>query len=67
MLWLLGTEAIYRPERRARVLDEHAAIVDGLRAHDTQHALRALERHLVSTASVLGVELASRGPHEIST
>jgi DNA-binding GntR family transcriptional regulator len=60
VLWLLGTEAIYEPERRVHVLDEHAAIVDGLIAHDTRGALEALERHLISTASVLGIELASR-------
>jgi GntR family transcriptional regulator, rspAB operon transcriptional repressor len=65
VLWLLGTEAIYQPERRVRVLDEHAALVEGLMARDTRRALEALERHLVSTASMLGIELASRLPREV--
>lgn len=64
VLWLLGTEAIYEPERRVHVLDEHAEIVEGLMACDAQRALGALERHLVSTASILGIELTSRLPRE---
>jgi DNA-binding GntR family transcriptional regulator len=59
-LWLLGTEAIYRPERRLRVLEEHDAILEGLVARDAPRALRELERHLVSTASALGIDLADR-------
>jgi DNA-binding GntR family transcriptional regulator len=48
-MWLLGQEALTRPERDKAVLTEHHAIVDAIAASDPDAAAAAIAHHLDST------------------
>jgi DNA-binding GntR family transcriptional regulator len=48
-MWLLGADAFRAPHRIEAVLDEHAAIVDAIEAHDPKGAVRAVKTHICNT------------------
>lgn len=52
-MWLLGQEALTRPERDKAVMAEHRAIVDAIAAGDADAAADAVASHLTSTASAV--------------
>jgi DNA-binding GntR family transcriptional regulator len=52
-MWLLGQEALTRPERDKAVMAEHRAIVDAIAAGDSDAAAEAVASHLTSTASAV--------------
>jgi DNA-binding GntR family transcriptional regulator len=58
-VWLLGFEALDRPQRVDRVLDEHRAIIESLEHKNANGAARAMKQHLDSThEAVIEVERA---------
>jgi DNA-binding GntR family transcriptional regulator len=48
-MWLLGTNAFRAPHRSEEVLEEHAAIVDAIEAHDAEGAAQAVRKHICNT------------------
>lgn len=48
-MWLLGANAFRAPHRTEEVLEEHAAIVDAIEAHDPEAAARAVRTHICNT------------------
>ena len=58
VLWLLGAEAAYRPERRDAVIAEHAAVVEALKQRDAERAGALMRHHLLQTAHVLGITVS---------
>jgi DNA-binding GntR family transcriptional regulator len=58
-MWLLGHEALARPERDRAVLDEHRAIVAAIVAGDADAAADAVATHLTNTAAATG------NPHDV--
>lgn len=50
-MWLLGREALTRPERDKAVIDEHRAIVAAIAAGDPDAAAEAITTHLANTAA----------------
>lgn len=59
-MWLLGHEALARPERDRAVLDEHRAIVAAIVAGDADAAAEAVAAHLTNTAAATG------NPHDVN-
>lgn len=53
-MWLLGREALTRPERDKAVLDEHRAIVTAIASGDPDAAADAVVTHLTNTAAATG-------------
>ena len=53
-MWLLGHEALTRPERDKAVLDEHRAIVAAIAAGNADAAAEAVAAHLTNTAAATG-------------
>ena len=54
-MWLIGSSALLVGERTRIVLDEHAAIVRAVEAHDPDAAAEAMRIHLKATAEAAGV------------
>lgn len=52
-MWLLGQEALTRPERDKAVLTEHHAIVDAIAAGDAEAAVAAVAHHLATTQAAV--------------
>jgi GntR family transcriptional regulator, rspAB operon transcriptional repressor len=48
-MWLLGSNAFRAPHRTETVLDEHAAIVDAIEAHDAKAAIKAVKTHICTS------------------
>ena len=54
-MWLIGSSALLVGERTRIVLDEHAAIVRAVEAHDPDAAAEAMRIHLKATAEAAGI------------
>lgn len=63
-MWLIGFEALTRPERNRCVIAEHRAIVGAIAANDSEAAASAVAAHLTNTAAAAGQPAApgSRPP-----
>ncbi|MEX2024524.1 MAG: GntR family transcriptional regulator [Thermoleophilaceae bacterium] len=57
-MWLMGSLALSIGERTPHVVDEHAAIVDAIEAHDPEAAVDRLRQHLSATAHAAEAEIA---------
>ncbi|GAA3735308.1 GntR family transcriptional regulator [Streptomyces tremellae] len=52
---MIAESMVSEPHRRESIMEEHAEILDALRAGDGERTLAALDAHLASTRKALGV------------
>lgn len=62
VLWLLGVQVVFYPERRVKVIEEHRAVLEALSVGDGDAAAAAISLHLRRTAEAAISHLSESGP-----